>query len=107
MSIDSKEFILAYCGLICSECGAYKKRRCKGCHSDKPMHRGCKIKPCAMEKGYVSCAECVEFDNLEECKKLNNFISKIFAFVFRSDRIGNLNHIRDVGIKQFQEERQV
>lgn len=106
MNDDSKEFILAYCGLVCSECGACKKGKCQGCHSDKPMNRGCKVKPCALEKGYTTCAECVEFENLKDCKKLNNFISKIFGLIFRSDRIGNLERIREIGIEQFQQERQ-
>jgi len=106
MGEESKEVVLAYCGLVCSECGAYLKGRCQGCHSDKPMNRGCKVKPCAKEKGCVCCAECVEFSDLAECKKLNNFISKIFAFIFRSDRIGNLNRIKEIGIDKFQEEKQ-
>lgn len=44
MTEEPKEFILAYCGLVCSECGAYTKGRCKGCHSDKPMNKGCKVR---------------------------------------------------------------
>ncbi len=104
MSEESGEFILAYCGLVCSQCGMYKKQRCGGCFSDKPMAMGCKVKPCAQEAGYGTCAECKEFENLRECKKLNNFISKIFAFIFRSNRIGNLERIREVGVEKFEEE---
>ena len=106
MAEDSKDFVLAYCGLVCSQCGAYLKNRCKGCYSDKPMNRGCKVKPCALERNYSSCAECKDFANLKDCKKLNNFISKIFGFIFRSDRIGNLSRIREIGIDRFKEEKQ-
>lgn len=106
MSEDSKEFVLACCGLICSDCGAYLKNKCQGCHCDKPLNKGCKVKPCAIEKKCTSCAECEDFENLQECKKLNNFISKIFAFIFRSDRIGNLNRIREIGLDRFKEEKQ-
>ena len=63
------------------------------------MNTGCKVKPCVQEKGYTTCAECADFGDLKACKKLNNFISKIFALIFRSDRIGNLNHIREIGIE--------
>ena len=101
---DPTEFVLAYCGLVCSNCGAYRKGKCKGCHSDKPMNKGCKVKPCAMEKNYKTCADCGDFTNLKECRKLNNWISKIFAFIFRSDRIGNLCRIREIGIERFKEE---
>ena len=87
MAECASEKIVAYCGLVCSDCGAYKKGRCGGCHSEKPMNGGCKVKPCAKDRGYCTCAECSEFDNLKDCKKLNNFISKIFGFVFRLDRL--------------------
>ena len=99
------DFVLAYCGLVCSECGAYRKGRCKGCHSDKPMNSGCKVKPCAQEKQCVTCAECGEFANLKDCRKLNNFVSKMFGLIFRSDRIGNLNRIREVGFDRFRNDR--
>ena len=106
MNEDGKEFVLAYCGLVCSECGMYRKQKCQGCHSDKPMSMRCKVKPCAQERNFSSCAECKEFKNLKDCKKLNNYISKIFGIIFRSDRIGNLNRIREIELDRFKEEKQ-
>ena len=105
MSEESKGVVLACCGLVCSECGAITKGKCQGCHSEKPMSLHCKVKPCVKERNWATCAECGDFTNLKDCKKLNNFISKIFAFIFRSDRIGNLNCIREVGLEKFQEEK--
>ena len=107
MNKESKEFVLAYCGLVCSQCGAFTKGRCQGCHSEKPMNLHCKVKPCAQQRNYTTCSECTDFENLKDCKKLNNFISKIFGFVFHSDRIGNLNRIRGAGIENFKEEKMV
>ncbi|MFA5293130.1 MAG: DUF3795 domain-containing protein [Phycisphaerae bacterium] len=101
----SGESIIAYCGLVCSECGAFKKQKCQGCHSEKPMNRGCKIKKCAMSKNIVTCAACDEFDDLKQCKKLNNFISKIFKLIFKSDRMGNLELIRCKGLEEFKSQR--
>ena len=106
MSEDTKEFVLAYCGLVCSQCGMYLKGRCEGCHSDKPMSLNCKVKPCAQERNYNSCADCVDFENLKECKKLHNFVSRIFGFIFRTNRIANLNRIREIGMDRFKEEKQ-
>ena len=103
MGENTKEFILGYCGLVCSQCGMYLKNKCKGCHSDKPMHRHCKVKACAQKRNFGSCAECRDFPDLKRCKKLNNFVSKIFALIFRSDRIGNLNRIRENGLDAFKE----
>ncbi len=98
---NTAEKIIARCGLVCSDCGMYKKQKCQGCHCEKPMALNCKVKPCANEHCYSTCAECAEFDDLKNCKKLNNFISKIFALIFRSDRIGNLNKIRELGLDEF------
>ncbi len=66
--------IIAYCGIVCSDCGIYKKQKCEGCHSEKPMALNCKVKPCAIEHCYSTCAECTEFDDLKNSKKLKNFI---------------------------------
>lgn len=106
MSEEPKELILARCGLVCSDCGAYRKGKCGGCHCDKPMNAGCKVKPCAQDRNCTTCADCTDFENLKDCKKLNNFISKIFGLIFRSDRIGNLSRIRESGLDEFIAEKQ-
>ena len=107
MSGNESEKIIAYCGLVCSECGAYKKQKCQGCHSEKPMFKNCPVKKCALENCFSTCADCVEFEDLKQCKKLNNFISKIIGFIFRSDRIGNLNKIREDGLDVFKSMNQI
>ena len=58
-----------------------------------------------MDFEYTTCAECVDFTNLKECKKLNNLVSKFFGLVFGSDRVGNLNHIREIGLSEFKVEK--
>ena len=99
------DVIIAYCGLCCTNCGAFKKGRCKGCQSEKPMNRNCKMKKCAIEHNYTTCAECSDFENFKDCKKLNNLISKFFGFVVGTDRIGNLQRIKEIGIEKFKEEK--
>jgi hypothetical protein len=54
-----------------------------------------------MEKNYSTCADCEEFEDLKQCKKLNNLISRIIGFIFRSDRIANLYRIRENGLDAF------
>lgn len=104
-NINMENIIIACCGLCCSNCGMYKKEKCQGCHSDKPMNRNCKMKACAMGHGYATCAECTDFQNLKECKKLYNIISRFFGFIFHTDRIGNLNRIRKIGLDKFKEDK--
>jgi len=104
MSQDTKDLIIAYCGLVCSECGMYRRDRCEGCHSEKPMYKNCKVKQCAVTREYSTCADCTDFVDLKACKKLHNWISRFFGLVFRTNRIGNLDHIREVGLDKFKAE---
>ena len=104
MSEDNKQFVLAHCGLVCSSCSMFVKGRCGGCHGEKPMFAGCPVKACCLEREIATCAECVDFENLKQCRKLNNLIAKIFGLIFRSNRIGNLERIRQLGVEQFARE---
>lgn len=58
-----------------------------------------------MERGYATCAECTDFQNLKECKKLYNIVSRFFGFIFHTNRIGNLIRIREIGLEKFKEEK--
>ena len=99
------ETIVAQCGLVCTNCGMYIKGKCLGCFGGKPMNSNCHVKRCNQENEHTSCADCCQFNNLKQCGKLNNVVSKFFGFVFGTNRIGNLNRIREVGYEQFKEER--
>ena len=57
-----------------------------------------------MDNKYETCAECKNFQELRECKKLHNIISKIFGFFSKTNRIENLNRIREIGLEKFKSE---
>jgi len=101
MTEENNKNLVAYCGLYCGSCGSYTKRRCKSCKSGGGFS-SCKVRICCEEKNYETCAECKDF---QTCKILNNFISKIFGFIFRTNRLSNLTEIKDKGILVFAEER--
>jgi len=101
---DIQEVIIANCGLVCSKCGMYIKGKCKGCFGGKPMYKNCPIKKCNEDNSYSTCADCKEFAELKKCKKLHNIISRFFGFIFRTNRIVNLNRIREVGLEIFKAE---
>ena len=102
-AVNKKDVIIAHCGLVCTRCGMFLKGRCQGCHSERPMNRNCKMKECSLSRGYSTCAECTDFKVLKDCKKLNNIVSKFFEFIFRTDRFGNLETIREIGLEEFRE----
>lgn len=99
-TIDKTQLV-AYCGLYCGSCGSYKKGKCKTCKDGGGFSR-CKVRKCCAELNYQTCAEC---EKLENCKTVDNFISKIFALIFRSNRKGNLHQIREIGLEKWVEEQ--
>ena len=92
--------LVAYCGLYCGACKKYLQDKCLGCHENEKA-TWCKIRSCCMENNYTSCAECQTYSDPGECKYFNNFMSKIFAFIFRSDRIACIQQIKDIGIQAY------
>ncbi len=77
--------LVAHCGLYCGACRAYLKGKCPGCHENEKAS-WCKVRSCCISNGFATCADCKEFPDPNECKKFNNFISKLFGLIFRSDR---------------------
>jgi hypothetical protein len=89
--------LVAYCGLYCGACGAFRRGRCPGCHENQKAG-WCKVRTCCLENGYGSCAECTLVADPHDCKKFNNIISKLFAWIFRSDRYACIRQIREKGL---------
>lgn len=92
---DSK--LVAYCGLYCGACKRYLQEKCPGCHGNEKAS-WCKVRSCCLSNQYSSCAECKEFSNPNDCTMFNNFISKVFGLIFRSDRAACIQQIKEMGI---------
>jgi hypothetical protein len=88
---------VAYCGLYCGACRHYLREKCPGCIESMKMG-WCKLRACCRERKYRSCADCTDFKDVNECRKFNNIISKIFAFIFRSNRKACITQIQEKGI---------
>ena len=100
--IDNGAKHTAFCGLYCGSCGAYKKSKCSGCHTNKKA-TWCKVRSCCIENKYHSCADCKDYKDPMDCKNFNNFMSKIFGFLFKSDRAACIRQIREKGIEKHAE----
>ena len=92
---------VAACGLYCGACRKYRMGKCPGCYKNEKAS-WCKIRKCCKEKGFHTCAECEM--GVKECRFHNNIVSKVFAFVFRSDRPACIRYIRENGELSFAEE---
>lgn len=95
--------LVAFCGLYCAACGKYQKEKCAGC-AENSKATWCKLRSCCLENGYTTCADCEEFGDPRECAKFNNFMSRIFGFIFRSDRPACIDRIKAVGVEAYAEE---
>jgi len=93
--------LIAYCGLYCGACRKFLESKCPGCRKNEKAG-WCKIRTCCIENAYHTCAECKM--NPHDCKKFNNFFSKLFALIFKSDREACIRCINEVGEDAFAKE---
>ena len=89
--------LVAYCGLYCGACKSYLNGRCDGCHKNDGA-TWCRVRTCCREGGLSSCAACTEHPEPRRCAKFHNFITRLFALVFRSDRPACIAQIRRLGL---------
>lgn len=99
--IEVNEELVAYCGLYCGACRQYLKDACLGCHKNEKA-TWCKIRTCCISNGYHSCADCSI--NVADCKKFTNFISKVFSFIFNSNRKACIERIKLIGREAYAKE---
>lgn len=90
------ESLVAYCGLYCGACKRYLMGKCPGCAKNEKA-AWCKVRSCCKENKYNSCGDCQTYQNPMECKKFNNFFSKLFGLIFGSDRQACIQRIKEVG----------
>lgn len=93
--------LVAACGLYCGSCRKYQNGKCPGCTKNEKAS-WCQVRACCLENSMQSCADCKQ--DIKGCKKLNNPISKVFAILFRSNRLGCLECIREKGYEGYASE---
>ncbi|HTY09347.1 MAG TPA: DUF3795 domain-containing protein [Candidatus Edwardsbacteria bacterium] len=101
--ITADQSQVAYCGLYCGACGSYLKGKCPGCAKNEKAS-WCKVRTCCITNKYGSCADCTLVPDMMDCGKFNNFISKLFALVMRSDRPACIRAIKARGREAFARE---
>jgi len=89
--------LVAYCGLYCGACGAYRRGRCPGCYENAKA-TWCKVRSCCQEHHFSSCADCQQHPEPLDCRMYNNFIARLFGWIFRSNRAACIRQIREVGV---------
>jgi len=102
-TITTNPDLVAYCGLYCGACGAYQKGRCPGCRQNQKAS-WCKVRTCCINNGYATCADCMTHVDARRCARFNNPISRLFGFIFRSNRAACIDRIDKIGREAFARE---
>jgi hypothetical protein len=89
--------LVAYCGLYCGACRRFLQEKCPGCRENEKAS-WCKVRTCGMDHHYGSCADCTEFAEPNDCRIFDNFVSRLFGLIFRSNRAACIAQIRDLGV---------
>lgn len=95
--------LVAYCGIYCGACRSYAIGRCPGCRKSEKA-TWCKVRTCCINNKYATCANCTTHCDPRACKVYHNPISRLFGFVFRSNRAACIQRIREVGTTTFARE---
>ena len=101
---DNEELI-AYCGLYCKFCPTFISGKCEGCRINSlkgsVLYKKCQVKPCCVENGFFTCADCTIYASTKECKKYNPLLLKIASWVESSDRSKTIEIIKEKGRAKF------
>jgi len=97
--------LISYCGFYCAACPKYAKKQCLGCKGDNSRcatgYKPCKVRPCCLENGYSSCAECEKYDSVKECQIYNPVLIRFGQFITRTRRRKGIEMIKEKGKAEF------
>jgi hypothetical protein len=95
------EQFIAYCGLYCKACPSFTSGKCDGCRSNSAksavVYKQCRVKPCCVENGFYTCADCTISASVKDCKKYNPLLLRIASWVESSDRSRAIEMIQTKG----------
>lgn len=103
--ITADENLISYCGFYCGACPKFLNDQCKGCKGNTPDcalgYNACKVRPCCIENGYSSCADCKKHDSVKACKDFNPFLIRLGQFITRTNRRKGIEMIKEKGSAAF------
>lgn len=97
--------LISYCGFYCGACPKSIKNQCFGCKGDNSQcaigYKACKVRPCCIENGYSSCAECEKYNSVKECQIYNPILVRFGQFITRTSRRKGIEMIKENGEIEF------
>jgi hypothetical protein len=92
--------LIAACGLYCAGCYKFRSGKCPGCAGNEKA-AWCKIRSCCLGKDIANCSLCEEYSTPKACAKYNNFMARLFGFIFQSDREECINFLKENGADNY------
>ena len=103
--MNRDEDLIGHCGIYCGECPKFSSGKCDGCRGDSEkaavVYKSCKVKPCCVENGFFTCADCTIYASTKKCKKYSPLFLKIASWIESSDRSKSIEMIQTKGITEF------
>lgn len=90
--------LIAACGLYCGACRRYLRGSCPGCRANAKAS-WCGIRTCVRKNGFHTCADCTT--EVTGCGTYSNFMAKVFAWLFNSDRPACIRMIKERGERAY------
>jgi hypothetical protein len=99
------EQLIAYCGLYCKACPSFTAGKCDGCRGNSAksaiVYKKCQVKPCCVENGFFTCADCTKYGSTRDCKKYNPLLLRIASWIENSSRGKAIEMIKEKGRAEF------
>jgi hypothetical protein len=103
--MTGSEQLISYCGFYCGACPTFTSGKCEGCRGDSPKcavgYKTCSVKPCCVENGFSTCADCTIYTSLKECKKYNPLSIRFGEWISNTSRGKAIELIREKGQTEF------
>lgn len=97
--------LVSYCGFYCGSCPKFTKQECQGCKGENPKcavgYKACKVRPCCIENGYNSCADCDKYESVKDCDIYNPFMIRFGQFITGTNRRKGIEMIKEIGETDF------
>ena len=103
--INKDENLISYCGFFCGACPTYTSGKCEGCRGDSTRcaigYKKCMVKPCCIENGFFTCADCTKCASTKECQKYNPASIRFGEWISNTSRRKGIEMIREKGRAEF------
>ena len=88
--MTGNEQLISYCGLYCKACTLFTSGKCEGCRGNSTKcatgYKKCQVKPCCVENGFFTCADCTIYASTKDCKKYNPMLLKVASWIQSTSR---------------------